>query len=45
MFDNGIQRDGRCGVSAGSRMFAQGKAAQDVVEGMQLAEWLDTRSP
>lgn len=41
----GPRRDSRSGASAGSSVLAQGKAAQDMVEGMQLSSWLNSRSP
>lgn len=40
----GVGRDSRSGMSAGSSVLAEGKAAQDMVEGMQLGQWLGTRS-
>lgn len=42
---NGIPRDGRSGMSAGSSVLAQGKDAQDMVDGMRLSQWLGMRSP
>lgn len=39
------RRDSRSGASAGSSVLAEGKAAQDMVEGMQLSSWLSQRSP
>lgn len=41
----GYLRDHRSGRSAGSSVLAEGKAAQGMVEGMQMARWLGTRSP